>query len=77
MLTEYDNPQSRALFRLLIGAAENATASKRNSPTHDRDVARAVAVQVGLPTGDVQRVAKFARSDFGSGEVGASLRASD
>jgi hypothetical protein len=31
MLTEYDSPQSRALFRLLIGAAENAKASKHNS----------------------------------------------
>ena len=27
MLTEYDSPQSRALFRLLIGAAEIAKAS--------------------------------------------------
>jgi hypothetical protein len=55
-----DSPQSRALFRLLIGAAENAKASF-GRPVHDRDVARAVAVQLGLPTRDVQRVAKIAR----------------
>ena len=61
MLTEYDSPQSRALFRLLIGAAENAKASKFGRPVHDRDVARAVAVQLGLPTRVAQHVAKFAR----------------
>jgi hypothetical protein len=59
MLTE-DSPQSRALFRLLIGAVESVKASKRNSPIYDRAVARAVAVQLGLPVRDVQRVAKVA-----------------
>jgi hypothetical protein len=61
MSTEYDSPHSRALFRFLIGAAENAKASKRNSPIHDRDAARPVAVQLSSPTRDVQRVAKIAR----------------
>jgi hypothetical protein len=61
MSTEYDSPHSRALFRFLIGAAENAKASKRNFPMHDRDAARAVAFQLSLPTHDVQRVAKIAR----------------
>jgi len=60
MLTK-DSPQSRALFRLLIGAAENAKASKRNSPIHYRDVARAVALQLGLPVRAVQKLAKLAR----------------
>ena len=61
MSTEFDSPQSRSLFRFLIGAAENAKAGKRNSPIHDRDAARAVAVQLSLPTRDVQCVAKIAR----------------
>jgi hypothetical protein len=56
MSTEYDSPHSRALF-----AAENAKASKPNSPMHDRDAARAVAFQLSLPTRDVQRIAKIAR----------------
>ena len=60
MSTEYDSLQSCALFRFLIGAAENAKASKRNSLMHDRDAARAVAFQLSLPTRDVQRVAKIA-----------------
>jgi hypothetical protein len=39
---------------------ESVKASKRNSPIYDRAVARAVAVQLGLPVRDVQRVAKVA-----------------
>ena len=61
MWAEYDSPQSRAPFRLLIGAAENAKVSKFGRPVHGRDVARAIAVQLGLPTRDVQHVAKIAR----------------
>jgi hypothetical protein len=57
MLTEYDSPQSRALFRLLIGAAEDAKASKFGPPV------RAVALRLDLPTRDVQRVAKTARPE--------------
>ena len=60
MWAEYDSPQSRALFRFLIGAAEHAKA-KFGRPVHGRDVARAIAVQLGLPTRDVQHVAKIAR----------------
>jgi hypothetical protein len=54
MSTEFDSPQSRALFQFLIGAAENTKASKRNSPINDRDAARSVAVQFSLPTRDAQ-----------------------
>ena len=60
MSTECDSPQSRALFRFLIGAAENTKTSKRNSPIHDRDAARALAVQLSLPTHE--RLERWGRS---------------